>query len=87
MSARPRRQGSASFTIVIGGIAVVLVGAMLLTFIVYPFVNAFTAAPFFSGAETTAGARVNTFVEGAFVFTGGIILLALLTWVWIRTRQ
>lgn len=80
------RQGSASFTIVIAGLTALIVGAMLLTFLFYPIISAFMGAGFWS-AETAAGARVTTYVGGMWQFWGGIILLALLSFVWIRTRQ
>lgn len=80
------RQGSASYTIVIGGIAALIVGAVMLTLVFYPVVTALLDAAFWS-AETTHGVRVNTYTRGFFVFWGGINLIALLAWIWIRTRQ
>jgi hypothetical protein len=85
MSATPR-QGSASFTIVIAVIAAIGTGAFLLTFIVYPIYNGFTSSAFWA-ADTVPGSRVVTFVSGLWEFWGGIILLALVSFVWIRTRQ
>lgn len=80
------RQGSASYTIVIGAIAALIVGALLLTLLFYPIFNAFTGAGFWS-AETTAGARVIRFTEGLWEFWGAIILIAMLAFIWVRTRQ
>jgi hypothetical protein len=81
------RQGSASFTIVIGGLTALVTGAIVLTFIVYPIINAFMGAAFWGSAETTAGARVFTYTGGLWTFWGGVILIAILSWVWIQTRQ
>lgn len=80
------RQGSASFTIVIAGVVSLIVGAMLLTFVLYPVMNAFIGAPFWS-AETTAGSRVLTYTRGLWTFWGAIILMSILSFVWVRTRQ
>lgn len=80
------RQGSASYTIVLGAMSALLVGAIVLTMLFYPIVTAFMDAAFFS-AETTAGARVNTYVEGMWTFWGAIILIAILSFVWVKTRQ
>lgn len=85
MSARPRR-GSAAFVVVLGAVTAIVVGAMLLTFVVYPMTNAFTAAAFWS-ASTTPGANLLAVVEGVWVFWGALILLAILAYVWINTRQ
>lgn len=85
MSVRPS-QGSASFTIVLGAVTAVVVGGFLLTFVVYPVVNAFTGAAFW-GASTTPGANLLTVVEGIWTFWGAIVLIAILSFVWVRTRQ
>jgi len=86
MSAAPRRQGSASFTIVIGAMAAVLVGAFMLTFVMYPMYDAFTNSAIWS-AETSAGANLLLYVGGLWEFSGGIFAIAILSWLWIRTRQ
>lgn len=80
------RQGSSSYTIVIGALAALLIGGIVLTFIVYPIFNAFTNSAFW-GAETADGARLVMFIGGAWEFWGGIVLIALLAYVWITTRQ
>jgi hypothetical protein len=80
------RQGSASFTIVLVGLTAFVVGAMLLTFVVYPMVNAFRASAIWQ-AETANGAKLLTYVGGMWEFWGGFLLLALLSFIWIRTRQ
>lgn len=80
------RQGSASFTIVIAGVAAIVVGGMLLTFVLYPIMNAFIGAPFWS-AETAAGSRVLTYTKGLWTFWGAIMLIATLSFIWVRTRQ
>jgi hypothetical protein len=85
MSARPR-QGSASFVIVLGAVAMFLVGGFILTFVLYPIINTFTNAAFWT-SETIAGARVTTNVAGMWEFWGAILLLALLSFVWVKTRQ
>lgn len=80
------RQGSASFTIVIGGLSALLVGAMLLSFAFYPIVGGFMNAAFWD-SQTTAGSRLVTYTGGIWVFWGGIILLAILSYIWVETRQ
>lgn len=80
------RQGSASYTIVIGALTGLFVGALMLTFVMFPLFNAFSEAPFFN-AETADGAMVVTYTLGIWEFWGAIILIALLAWLWIRTRQ
>jgi hypothetical protein len=86
VSARPRRQGSASFTIVIGGMAAVLVGAFMLTFVMYPYYNAVTGSAIWT-ADTSVGAGLLFYVGALWEFTGGIIIISILSWLWIRTRQ
>jgi len=85
MSARPR-QGSASFTIVIGALAALITGAIMLTFLFYPIITAMTEAAFWS-ADTVQGSRVASTTQGVWEFWGAIILLAILSFVWISTRQ
>lgn len=80
------RQGSASFTIVLGAVTTFLVGGFLLTFVVYPFHNFMTAAAFWD-AETAVAARVFGIVAGLWQFWGAIILLVLLSFIWVSTRQ
>lgn len=86
MSVR-RQQGSASFVLVLGGLTALLVGAMVLTFLFYPVVTAMLESALFAPMSTTGGARVLMYVEGLWVFWGGIILIGILSWVWVRTRQ
>lgn len=81
-----RRQGSAAWTIAIAGLMALIVGAILLTFVVFPVYNGFTEAAFWS-AETAEGARLLTYVDGMWVFWGGILLIALLSYIWVNTRQ
>jgi len=80
------RQGSASYTVVIGALTALLVGAMMLTFVVFPVYNAFTASGMWA-AETTAGVRVLTYVGGIWQFWPAILLFALVSFIWVRTRQ
>lgn len=80
------RQGSASFTIVIGGLTMLMVGGILLTFLHYPVTNAFMDSAFWS-SQTEHGARMTTFVGGIWIFWGAIILISILSFIWIRTRQ
>jgi len=80
------RQGSSSFTIVLGALAALIVGALILTFLVYPIFNSFTTAAFWS-ADTAGGARMLMIIEGLWRFWGGIVLIALVTFIWVRTRQ
>ncbi len=81
------RQGSASFTLVIGGLTMLLVGAIALTFFVYPIINGFLGSAFWGTAETAAGSRVQTFVKGAWIFSGGFMLVSIVLYIWINTRQ
>jgi len=85
MSASPR-QGSSAYTIVLAGLSAVIVGAVLLTFIVYPMTNAFTGSAMWS-ADTAAGARLLMSIGGIWEFWGGILLFSLLSFIWVRTRQ
>lgn len=80
------RQGSASYTIVIGGVTAVLIGALMLTFVLFPFYNAFSDAPFMQ-ADTAAGVMVVDYTLGMWRFWGGVLLLGLLSWIWVVTRQ
>lgn len=80
------RQGSASYTVVIAALAALLVGAIILTMLVYPIATAFLDAAFWS-AETTHGATLLSVVGGLWKFSGAIMLIAILAFVWIRTRQ
>jgi hypothetical protein len=80
------RQGSASYVIVIGGVTAVAVGALMLTFVMYPLFNAFSGSPLFT-AETAYGATLITYTLGLWEFWGGILLIALIAWIWVVTRQ
>lgn len=80
------RQGSSSFTIVIGALTALIIGAFVLTFLVYPIFNSFTTAAFWS-ADTAGGARMLMIIKGLWKFWGGIVLLALVLFIWVRTRQ
>lgn len=80
------RQGSASFTIVIGSMAALITGAIVLTFMFYPIIHSFRNAAFWT-SSTAHGARLTTYVGGLWVFWGAIILISILSFVWIRTRQ
>lgn len=80
------RQGSASFTIVIGALAALIVGAIVLTFAFFPIANGFFDAAFWN-AETAHGARVTTYIGGMWRFWPAIILLAILAYIWVETRQ
>lgn len=80
------RQGSSSFTIVIGAMAALIIGALMLTFLFFPIFNGFTSSAFWS-ADTSDGARLLMFTKGLWEFWGGIILLALVAFIWVRTRQ
>lgn len=79
-------QGSASYTIVIGAIAAIIVGAIVLTMLFYPIVVALMGAAFWS-SQTSQGALLTTYVGGIWRFWGAIVLMAILSFVWIRTRQ
>lgn len=80
------RQGSASFTIVLAGVTALVTWGILLTFLMYPIVNAFLDAAFWN-AETVAGSRILTYTRGVWTFWGAILLMALLSFIWVRTRQ
>lgn len=80
------QQGSASYTLVIGVMAALIVGAIVLTMMFYPIMDAFMDSAFFD-SNTIAGDRVTTYVGGVWVFWGAILLIGMLSWVWVRTRQ
>ncbi len=81
------RQGSASFTIVLGGLTALVVGAIMLTFVLFPIRNAFVDAAFWGSASTAPGQRITTTVGGLWVFWPAIILIAITIWIWVTTRQ
>ncbi len=81
------RQGSASYTIVIGGLTALVVGAMVLTFMIYPIVNSFMDAAFWS-LDTVPGNWITTFCRRHLDFSGvAIVLIAITIYIWVRTRQ
>lgn len=86
MSARGRQQGSSAYQIVIGGLTAIVIGAIVLTFFVYPLIGGFRGTGLLS-FETAAGARVATFTDGMWVFVGGWIMIAIVLFIWIETRQ
>jgi len=81
------RQGSASFTVAIGAIAALVVGAIVLTFVHFPIISAFFDAAFWGSAETTQGVRLQTTIEGVWLVWPVVILISILSYVWITTRQ
>jgi hypothetical protein len=81
------RRGSAAFTIVLGGMTALVVGGMVITFVFHPVATALLNSPFFGMMTTSDGVRVTTYVEGAWIFTPGIILIAILSHIWVHTRQ
>lgn len=81
-----RRQGSAAYVVVVVAITAILVGAFLLTYVVYPVHNFFTASAFWS-PESVAAARVFGVVSGLWEFWGAVILIMILAFVWVQTRQ
>lgn len=81
-----RQQGSAAWVIAIAAFMALLVGAMLGTFVVFPLFNGFTDAAFWT-ATTTDGQRLLTYVEGLWQFSLAIILIAILSFVWVHSRQ
>lgn len=81
------RQGSASFTIVLGGLTALVVGAIMLTFVLFPIANAFMDASFWGTASTAPGQRLTTTIGGVWTFWPAILLIGLAIWVWVTTRQ
>ncbi len=81
------RQGSASFTIAIGAIAALIVGAIVLTFMFFPIISAFFDAAFWGSLETTPGVRLTTTIEGVWLVWPAVILVSILSFVWVSTRQ
>jgi len=81
------RQGSASFTIAIGAIAALIVGAIVLTFMFFPIISAFFDAAFWGSLETTQGVRGSQRPSRGSGWSGrchpGLDPLV----VWITTRQ
>ena len=80
------QQGSSSFTLAIGIIAAVITGAFMLTFTLFPLANAFMGSALWS-SETSTAADLLGWLSGIWEFWGGIIAIAILMFVWIRTRQ
>lgn len=80
------RQGSSSFVIVIAGAAFVLVGAMVLTFVMFPTINNMTTTTLFS-AETAPGQNLTSVVDGLWRLWSLVLLLMLTVFVWVKTRQ
>jgi len=54
---------------------------------VYPIINGFLGSAFWGTAETAAGSRVQTFVKGTWIFSGGFMLVSIVLYIWINTRQ
>ena len=86
MSVRQREQGSAAWLIVIAAFMALIIGAMLATFIVFPLFNGFTDSAIWA-AETTDGRRLLTYVSGLWQFSPAVILIAILAFVWVHSRQ
>ena len=80
------QQGSASFVIVLGGVMSLIAGAMVLTLALYPIINAFRGSGLW-GMDTMAGNRMLTYIGGVWEFWGAILLLGILSFIWVRTRQ
>lgn len=85
MSVR-QRQGSAAWVITIAAFMMLIVGALLTTFIVFPLYNGFTDSAIWA-AETTDGQRLLTYVSGLWQFSPAVILIAILAFVWVHSRQ
>lgn len=81
-----RQQGSAAWVIAIAAFMALLVGAILGTFVVFPFFNGFTESAIWQ-ATTTDGQRLLTYVEGMWQFSLAVILFAILSFVWVHSRQ
>jgi len=79
-------QRSAAFQIVIAAFMALIIGAMLSTFVLFPVYNAFTNAAFWS-AQTAGGTRLLTYVGGVWQMFPALVLFAILTYVWVSTRQ
>ncbi|WP_066417030.1 hypothetical protein [Halorubrum aethiopicum] len=82
----PQRSGSAAYVIPIVALLSLLVGAMMLTFVVYPIYNGFTQSAAWS-AQTEPGTRLLAVIAGIWEFWGAVILISILSYVWIRTRR
>lgn len=78
---------SAAFTVVIAALGALVMGGMLLSFVVYPIYNGLIAPAPLGGAETSAGSRVFDVTGGLFPFWGAILLIAILSFIWVRTRR
>jgi len=85
MSVR-QRQGSTAWVVVIAGFMFLIFGAILATFLLFPIHNGFVTSAFWT-ASTTDGQRLLTYVSGLWQFTPAIMLIALLAWVWVHSRQ
>ena len=83
VQARPR---SAAFAIVLTGMAALVVGAIVLTFVHFPIATAIMDSALFE-VETASGTRLTTWIEGAWIFLPAIMLIGLSSWIWVVTRQ
>jgi hypothetical protein len=80
------RQGSSSYVIVIAGLAFIVVGAMMLTFVLFPMTNAFSGTAIFS-ADTGPVSDLTSVIVGLWQFWPFILLVMLTIFVWVETRQ
>ena len=80
------RQGSSSYVIVVAGLAFLVVGAMMLTFILFPMTNAFAGTAIFS-ADTGPVSDLVSVIAGLWKFWPFILLVVLTIYVWVETRQ
>lgn len=86
MSIRQSHSTSGAFVVVIGGVTALIVGAIVLTFVVFPLTDVFMASELWT-AQTPAGSELLTYMGGFWVFWPAIILIAILSFIWINTRQ
>ena len=80
------RQGSAAWSITMAGIVALVAGGIVLTFFFYPMIGGFLSSSLMS-VETAPGARLTGWIEGVWTFMGGIMLIMLLSYIWVVTRQ
>jgi len=80
------RQGSTSYVVAIAAVGFVFVGALVLTFIVFPITNAFTGSPIFQ-AETGPVGNLTAVTSGLWTFWPFILLVVLTIYIWVETRQ
>jgi len=80
------QQGSAAWAITMAGVIALIAGAIVLTFFFQPLSAGFIESGLFD-VQTSEGARLTGWIEGVWTFMGGILLIMMLSYIWVVTRQ